>query len=240
MQKAAKLLRLAQSDNANEAALAASRAQEIIDRFKLSMDALQMDEAQIIASNEPIQDFGADPLTRDAKLARWKAYLASGIAKQNQCMIYRSGGALKIIGRASDAVAVRYLFSWLSSEVERLANRDCHGYGVTYWNNYRIGAAESICRRLREESARTLETVRTEAAQISSAALVVVNNNALALVRKEQEVHAWAKSNMRLRSSSGGRGSRYDHSARQAGRTAGNSVSLRASGRIGGGSLKLN
>ena len=54
--KVRKLLRLAESPNANEAALAAAKAQELIDAHNLSAALLAYDEGSA-QPNEPIEDF---------------------------------------------------------------------------------------------------------------------------------------------------------------------------------------
>jgi hypothetical protein len=162
LEKAKKLLRLAQSDNPNEAALAASRAQEIIDRFKIEKFALEFEDNKPAAPDEPIKNFAGDPLDDSGRAETWKIRLAMELAKQNQCKIYSSGG-LCIIGRPSDATAVRYLFAWLTREIDRLAREHCAGYGRNYWNNFRIGAADTVARRLAEQAEATRTAVRREA-----------------------------------------------------------------------------
>lgn len=163
LEKAKKLLRLSQSSNPHEAALAASRAQEIIDRFKIESISLELDDKNAAQMpDEPIKDFRADPLDDSGRAETWKYRLASEIAKQNQCKLYSCRG-ICIIGRPSDATAVRYLFAWLSREIDRLANAHCAGYGRNYFNNFRIGAAETVARRLAEQKQSTLDTIRAEA-----------------------------------------------------------------------------
>lgn len=163
LEKAKKLLRLSQSSNPHEAALAASRAQEIIDRFKIEKFTLEFeDDKTAPAPDEPIRNFAGDPLDNSGRSETWKIRLAQTIAAQNQCKLYLSRG-ICIIGRPSDATAVRYLFAWLSREIERLAQDHCAGYGRNYFNNFRIGAAETVALRLREQAEATRQAVRAEA-----------------------------------------------------------------------------
>jgi hypothetical protein len=228
MAKAVKLLRLATSTNPNEAALAASRAQEIIDRYKLGALSLDYDGS---AAQEPIKDFGFDPLDPESKQhATWRSRLASCIAKNNQCKIYLHGGrgTLGIIGRPSDVSAVRYLFSWMLREVETLTKRDCTGCGRTYANNYRIGVVETVAKRLHEQHLETQAAVKAEAAADTAnpMALVRVQNAITKLDKQLAELDVWSKKNMRLRSSSSSR-STFDPSARDAGRAAGHEVRIR-------------
>jgi len=237
MAKAVKLLRLATSSNANEAALAASRAQEIIDRYKLGSLSLDYNGS---AAQEPIKDFGFDPLDPDSKRhASWRTRLASSIAKNNQCKVYLQGGrgTLGIVGRPSDVSAVRYLFSWMLREVEALVKRDCPGTGKMWTNNYRIGVVETVAKRLAEQHDETQAAVKAEAAADAGnpMALVRVNSAIAKLEAQLGEVNDWAKKNMKLRNCSGG-GGRFDDSARNAGRRAGHEVRMRpTSGSIGRG-----
>lgn len=186
IEKAVKLLRLAQSSNPHEAALAASRAQEIMDRHKL--EGLSADyDTDKKQPDEPVQDFKADLMDPGTKTETWKSRLASAVAKVNECKIYirvtRKGppsydkvSGFAIVGRASDAQTVRYIYSWLSREIDRIADEKCAGYGRTFYNNFRIGAVESV-------TARETEATMKHEAVGNSMALVRVNN----AIAKRQE-----------------------------------------------------
>lgn len=220
LEKVKKLLRLAQSANQHEAALAASRAQEIIDRYKIEKFALEYEE-NAKAPDEPIKDFGIDPI--DNASATWKYRLAHVIARENQCKVYTSGRALNLIGRPSDVATVRYLYAWLSREVDRLAGMHCTGCGRTYYNNFRNGCVDTISERLHQQRKQTVEAVKSEAA--GSHALMVIES-ALANQQKQMaEVQQWAKTHMDLRTGKSSAG-RSDFSARLAGRQAGQSINL--------------
>lgn len=239
MQKAAKLLRLAQSDNPHEAALAASRAQEIIDRYKLNMDTATMGEAGEIESNEPVECFGRDPLDRDKILQRWKAQLAMSIGKQNQVYVWRQGGNLNLVGRPSDVSTVRYFFTFIVREIERIASRDCKGCGRTYWNNFRLGAVETVTKKLAAQHSRTIEAVKTEAIAQGGMALVVVEKNLALMDKRTAEAKEFAHAKHKLKAGSSSQ-VRYDTSARNAGRQAGRSINVSgASHALGAGSAKL-
>jgi hypothetical protein len=225
----------------NEAAIAAARAQEIIDRFKLNLADAESDRAAPVRSEEPIQDFAHDPLNpRDTQLARWKGWLACCIAELNQCKAYVTQGRLALIGRASDVQVARYLFTWLSGEIERLAAGHCRGCGVSYWNNFRLGATETVIKRLKEQQQHTLDAVRLEAGAVSSSALALVNRNAALIVKRARDVEEWAARNMNLRKRSGGGRTRFNSEARERGRAAGHSINLRASGRLASSQNRLS
>lgn len=220
MRKAAALLRLAQSDNPHEAALAAARAQEIIDRYKLNLSAFEDTPSEEPA--EEIRNYKDDPLDQGGN---WKAFLAQAVANVNQCKVYCMGGAVHLIGRPSDVAMVRPFYAYLAGEVERLASRHCKGNSRTYWNNFRLGAVETINQRLKDSLAATVETVKAEALAAGNAGALVIVQNSLALLEKrKQEVADWTRLHMNLRTRS--TRTSYSESGRQAGRAAGHGVNL--------------
>ena len=231
--KVAKLLRLSESSNPHEAALAASKAQEILDRYKIDRLAINID-GNANAPEELIKDFGFDPLDSSSIAATWRVRLACSLAARNQSKVYSHGGALCLIGRASDVSAVRYMYGYLTREVDRLTKRDCAGCGRTYANNYRLGVVDTIARRLAAQERETEEQMQREAqAESSERALAIVS--AITIRRNQiQAVEEYAKTNMNLRSARAS-SFRSDYSARAAGQKAGQEIGLRpASSRLSG------
>jgi hypothetical protein len=241
IEKVAKLLRLAQSNNANQSALAASRAQEIIDKYRIEAAALELETNGTQSKpDEPIKDFGADLMDAESrKLATWRQRLFTKIAKMNGCKGYvdrkRDGTnyrGIAIVGQPSNAATVRYLYAWLRSEVDRLANRDCRGFGHTYANNYRNGVVDTIALKLqaaqKESIARIVKELTGPATvgQPQPLALIRVEAAVAKIERQAQEVQEWMDENLNLRSGS----TSYfhaDHSAREAGRIAGREIHIR-------------
>lgn len=231
LEKAAKLLRLAQSSNPHEAALAASRAQDLMQRFQIdnALAELAATGNGVGQPQEEVKDFGFDPLDKAGRLERWKGQLGLGLAKLHGCSCYRSGGDLKLIGRASDVSTVRYMFSWLNREIKRLAAEDCRGCGITYAKDFKLGAVETIVARLREQAGLTRK------AAVAEAQSQVESGNALALVRMSQalervekrlaDAEAYGKEKLHLRAGRSSR-SNYSPTGREAGRQAGHRVSL--------------
>lgn len=238
LQKAAKLLRLATSTNPHEAALAASRAQEIIDRHNLSNAALEgVGENQ--QSAEPIVDFSNDPI--DNRPARWQVYLSVHLARANQCKSITCGGRLCMIGRPSDVSTIRYFYAMICRDIERITAASCTGTGRTYWNNFRLGMVETIGQRMKAQTAATVAAVRTEAQAdiINPHALAVTERSIAAVAARAMAVEAWTKQNLKLRAARSSR-STYDSGAREAGRIAGHHVRLGGSGQsIGSGRLAI-
>ncbi len=243
LQKVAKLLRLAKSDNVNEAAVAASMAQAIMERFKL-----QASDVDVNAPNgarastngarpqdsEPIQNFGHVPL--DTQNSTWRIRLASTLAHANQCMLYLSGKHLCLVGRASDVDTVRYLYSWLAPEIDRLTVLHGKGNGKTWCNNFRLGVCDAIAEKIHAQTETTRAEVRAEAfATGGESAIVRVNQSIERVKAQTAEVSRWAANNMKL-----GRGTarthRSDFGAREAGRKVGQSIHLNsARGSLGSG-----
>jgi len=233
IQKVAKLLRLSQSPNPNEAALAASKAQEIIDRFKIESTALNYAANGDAQPDEPIQDFASDPLDAGAgKISSWSWRLFLALGKANGVKGYSSRlGGIAIVGRASDVSTVRYLYAWLKREVERLAKADCRGHGRTWANNYRIGVVETVAQRLAAQTKQTQQDVvaeiqaRQQAEEVKKLALVRVQMAIANIQKREAEAQSWMDVHLNLRKCSASR-TRFDNSARQAGRAAGHSIRM--------------
>lgn len=228
LQKAAKLLRLKESSNPAEAALAASKAQEIIDRYQIESAALALANGEQI--KEDIKDFGFDPLERLKRKASWKSRLASIVARHNGCKMYNNYNGPAVVGRPSDVATVRYIYAWLRQEVDRLAERDCKGNGTSWANNYRMGIVDTISERLHQQAQATKAAVRKEAEQLAestglniSLALMRIDSAIAKMEARKTEADSWAKEHMDLVR---GRASysRYEPSAREAGREAGREV----------------
>jgi hypothetical protein len=224
--KVQKLLRLSTSSNAHEAALAAAKAQELIDQHNLQSALLELESAapRNGLDDEPIEKFEADrALDRPVRLDRWRAYLAQVVGKANGCSIYLSGGAIALVGRPSDAETVRYLYAYLAREVERLTTEQGKGCGKTWRNNFRNGVVDTIARKLDEQHAKFEREARASVAD-NSMALVRVNQALATVEAKRTSVETWVKTNMKLRSTRSS--STLDRGARASGRAAGESISV--------------
>jgi hypothetical protein len=164
------------------------------------------------------------------------------MAEVNQCKCYRSGSELRIIGRPSDASTVRYLFSYVVREIDRLTKEESNlrgNPGRTWCNNFRLGAVHEINRRLEEAAREARAAMKKEAddgdTMGTGTALVLVNNAIAKLDDRTAAVEDYGKRKLRLRSGSSSH-SRYDAGARAAGKRAGASIDLSNGGRRGLGS----
>ncbi len=250
LDKVRKLLRLSQSSNANEAALAAAKAQEIMDRYEIEAAMLSLDENRPDPiNNEPIEDFGkkGDWLGIDGyRTARshWAGRLGLVIAQANGCFVYRAKRIMNgqqyhcwsIIGRGSDVETVRVMFGWVSKEVDMLIAQQ-RGASYQWKASYAAGIVDGINDQLKLAKARVVDQMRAEAT--SATALVRVNTAIESVKTRQMEAHAWGKKHIGFRSSKSDWGYR-DMSAREHGREVGRNMNLAgAKKRIGPGQKQI-
>jgi hypothetical protein len=227
LDKVRKLLELAKSDNVNEAGNAAAMAQELMSKHAISEAMLDVspDSDEAIEHDVLHQGFGT-------QLPTWKGQLGVTLSEVNQCKCFRSGPALNIIGRPSDANTVRYLFGYIAREIDRLAIIESRLRGnveKTWLNNFRLGAVSEVNRRLQEAHAAAKAAMRREADASDTlgtgTALMRVNNALVKMGQHAGAIQAYGERNLRLRKGSASH-SRYDHGARQAGKRAGATIDL--------------
>lgn len=227
LDKVRKLLRLAESDNANEAALAAARAQSILDRYEIDKAMLELD-AESIEPEEEIENFKNEPLDEATKfnLDKWRIRLAALISENNMCRAYTLTNAdtkrTILIGRKSDVQKVRYLFSYFAREVDRLCDRDGKGYGRTWRNNYRHGVIDTLNNTIKQERETSIKKLKGET---TSTALVRLTDALDHIQHKMDEVNAWTEKNIKLKNPSKTRMTQ-DYSARILGRMAGHEIQI--------------
>jgi hypothetical protein len=239
--KVRKLLQLSTSSNANEAALAAAKAQELIDRHNLSATMLALEDAAPVDTlDEPIQDFytAGAPLDSQKTAQTWRGRLAVTISRLNGCRVYTAGGDIALVGRPTDAETVRYLYGYITREIERLTNEFGKGMGTSWRNNFRLGAVQGVKSKL-YESRKTFEaTVRAEAS--STMALMRVDRALARIEQHGETVERWTKENLKLYKRSEQRVN-HDARARETGRQAGRTINVNAAkGALGSGQKRLS
>jgi hypothetical protein len=190
LQRIKKLLSLAESSNENEAAAAASKAQELMFKHNLEVS----DVAGIdLKPDEKVDEHNFDLDAGESKLANWRSWLFSAVAETSLCQPYISRSSRgygkrgklygRVIGRKSDVEVAQYTYSWLTNELERLSKQ--YMANQIYWDQYDSrkmrrswleGAAIGVSRKLRNDfNARKVETEQ-------STALVVV---------RDKEIQDW-------------------------------------------------
>jgi len=240
MQKAIKLLRLATSDNPHEAALAAQRAQEVLDRFEITQAMLEDPQARDEPEEaiENLADQGAPLDQFGMQIEHWKSYLASVVAKANACCVYserkeyigfvRQRAFLHIVGRPSDVEKVRYLYGYLVGETDRLCRRQGKGCGRTWMNQFRLGVVDTLAQRLREGRESLIAAMRSEAreqARENPNALAVLEKAIARVDRKRLDTEAWLAQHLNLGTRPGYRVN-ANYAARTQGRIAGREIYL--------------
>lgn len=210
IEKVRKLLRLSTSSNANEAALAAARAAELMlkhDIAEASVSSLDDD-----APAEPVTTFDLDGHEDRGRRIAWRGVLAHGIARAFGCRIYWSGPTIKLIGRQSDLNTVLYFFRYLRRDIERLADEHWKAERwpgrstVRTWkNSFRMGAAVEIARRLEAQRDKTLteERMHNDGHAQSSTALTVIAQREAAIDRLYEGLHLAKGRGVSVRSSDG-------------------------------------
>ena len=253
IRKATALLRLAaRPGTAGEAAAAAGLAQDMLDRWNLTRDALNLDGApEPRAEDEPLTDFAAAEagyLDTTKRLQVWRWMLANKLARLHGCYLWHGrrgdGCSLEIVGRPSQVETVRYLFAWLARETQRLTDQYGRGLGATWRREFSEGCAREIGARMEAQHAATVQAVRQESAP-NPCALVCVNRAVARLDDDRASARTLATATYRLRSSSTSSSRTYNGTARDAGRRAAGSVNLApargslagAQGRLSGGGL---
>jgi hypothetical protein len=232
LRKALLCLKLAESANEHESALAAAKAQQLVDEYKLDVSGINLnaDATEGPEENEPIQNFGNDPLesVRNWK-SRWSLTLASCIAKLNQCLVYFRRGDLRteicVVGRPSDVNTVRYLYAYLIGQVEKLRVEAARGHSGAYVRAYCLGVVDSVCMRLRESQAQTFKHAQ-HAQEHNPQALMCVNRALQRIKKRGDEVAAWMERNMRLKSARATADSRVLTGGRQDGQRDGHKIRL--------------
>jgi len=208
-----KLLALAGSPNVHEAALAASRAQALIETHRL--EALLAAEQS--AEAEPIDDGRDDPLELGRRVRKWKQLLASQLAGMNGCVAWTAGRRgdqrLMVAGRAGDRAAVFEVWSWLVQRIEWLSATEGAGRDRSWHEAFRVGAAQTILRRM--------QRARLEARDaLDSTALAVIEP---ALRARAEATRRFVEQNLRLKP---GRALRLDADGYSRGKRAGETFEL--------------
>jgi hypothetical protein len=197
LRKAMSCLRLAErAGTPDEAAVAAAKAQKIIDDYKLDISNLEFDSEQLKEDKEEVKDFGyADPLD-DVKYGNyresWTLRLASIVAHHNQCAIrYQKkqdkGIRIRAVGRPSDVQALRYLYSFFRRQIEELTAQNCKGNSSTFKGEFCVGCIETLSKKLDEQAEATVTEVKERYAG-DEKALVRVNQAVSRLEKRKEDV----------------------------------------------------
>lgn len=260
--KIRKLLELSKSTNEHEAAAAAARAADLMLEHQIS-------EAELQAAKPEAERQVAPParvvLGTYERGAHWQWVIQSGLADAFGGVAFyaRSRERLDaydavVIGPEPATASIGYMYTYLTGEVRRLADaayadevRECRESCVEPpsargWKGaFRVGAAEVIAQRLREQHRAAAGRARAAAAakpatastttalaiidQQTKACLDLARVTAPGLFRKDGKMRAGGTTSAGMSSSSG----------RAAGQAAGRSVNLGGGRQIGAGRGQL-
>jgi hypothetical protein len=233
-----KLLSLSKSNNEHEAAQAAALAADLMIKHEIAEAAL------CDAENEP-EDASQETIDQSGRRVSWKGQLAHAISKSAGCRSYSDvrgkGCQTQVVGQPSKIATVRYMYQYLTAEVDRLANsaygaehEECARSGVPApsaraWKNaFRLGASQTIAGRLVDQRKKTHAAA---AAAGQSSALVVVK-------KAEEAVSIYIKKNVPgLRATA--RAQFSSRSGYGAGANAGRGVNLGGNAALGAGRRQL-
>lgn len=181
-ERIAKLLAMAENNgNEHEAAQAADRARRLMDQYQLG----RMDVEQTAS------DFGYEYADESyAFQPRWKGWLASAVAKFNdcQCRLVQapSGGArpryrTRWEGYAEDVTLCLAMFEYFTAVIETATSKDQLARGYTHYNAlvgtiFKEYMASTLGQRLRELMAQR----ETEATTATGTGLAVYKANQVA------------------------------------------------------------
>lgn len=219
IEKISNLRKLSTSSNANEAAVAAAMADKLIAKYRLSEAELEIKEEKF---SQPEFDDGFVYETK--RITKWKNSLILFISKHYGCAVYNSIGydnnsgrsisRYKLVGSKEDMSIVKYMFSWLTGEIERLCHKESKGKGHIYSNSFCIGAVSGIVQQMNLSKKEVASTVT------NSTALARVDN-------KFETANSFMNNNLKLgKSKTTSNSSQIDYTAYNKGIEVGKNIHL--------------
>jgi hypothetical protein len=211
------------NSNADEAANAAAKMQDLLFRHNLSESDLRSELEATPAYEKEIIDLGVS----SPQSKQWKAYLIHILAMNNFCKLINNTNTAEVwlIGQEDNRMVVKYLYDYLSKDLIRMgklaakeAKKDVslYRFNSTLWKkSFFSGANNSINTRLREQKRHNISVADVDGGKGTALALKI--DNALrdatqALVGRTKESRS--------------RGSKVDYSGYAAGVQAGNNAKL--------------
>lgn len=191
IEKVRKLLEIAThpATNVNEAATAATRAQELLFKHKLSLADIELE------SGEKTEEVSRDAVDQEgSRHSEWRNTVMSGLAHGLFCRSILSYGRNAdgervartiLVGKPSDIQTLKYLYGYCCNEINRLCSEQASGRGTRYANSFRLGAAMAIYQAMQ---AKRKEQEHAEG----------VKETALAIIKRDDEGNAaYVKANFK-------------------------------------------
>jgi len=220
IEKIKKLRTLSQNNsNVEEAATAARLADQLIVKHRIEEAQLEID-SNVASSATKDEQY----IYTTGRIIPWKQSLAVSLADHYGCAIYnntsypegRQVSNLCLIGRKSDMEITRYMFAWLSLEIDRLCKLNCKGFGKIYCQSYCIGAVSGI----KQQLALSKQQIKDETLATQSVALVKLDD------RKSEAEQALIKLVPELKPTKATSKSQYDPDGYYSGVAAGKNINL--------------
>lgn len=242
-----KLLALSErAGTPEEAGTAFATAQKLIAQHALSEEQIRQARIREVGGrpDEPVLSRMIWTAQGGGGVPTWVAIIAGVLCDVNGCdaLVYRSSASVKAWGRASDLDLVAELLGAVVGQIDAMAARCPAAKGRTGKNNYRLGAAQVVCERLRQAASEARRAIEATAAeQDASAPATAREVTALALRALDDRVAVAAgamraevaAAGSKIRSARTARSS-YDGAARNAGRADGARVNLSRGRALGG------
>lgn len=121
IRKIENLLRLSTSSNIHEAALAASRAQQLAEKYNIALEILK-EKQNVKKLNLIVDYFKIYNQPFKSNLLNWEFGLAQMLSKYYWCKVFRlQNDNLNIVGMSSDILLFESMFDWLRNQILFLA-----------------------------------------------------------------------------------------------------------------------
>ncbi len=171
-----KLRSLSNSTNVHEAAAAAAAADRLMQTYRISVAELSLSNK----TEEPIVLID-EYLYTSGRLVMWKSFLASVLCEHYGCAYFlqtvpsdKDGArgtmkALRVFGCRSDFDIVKYMYGYLTAEIERLTKLEASGKGHLFSQSYSVGAVQGI----KDQLNKSVNAMRQET---SSTAMVLLSS----------------------------------------------------------------
>jgi len=233
-----KLLKLAESSNVDEAANAAAHAQRLMERHNIDVALLDDGAGK---DRWAVSDHPDMPLATGKRIATWKVRLCQDLAEVNGCEAYFNadeGGAMDLclVGAREDALNVQRLYTYLTTEIDRLAV--CFRAALpkrakvrTALESFRVGAVDTIHWRLKEAQEAARKAARKAARAESSTALARIDTAIARLDSRAAEARSFYE-NVLNPEPAADREETRDWGAYQAGVVAGSQLDLDQRGKL--------
>lgn len=220
--KIKKLLALSESQNENEATLAASRAAELMDKFNITRSMVDF----VTGQEEAVREGTIDD--RSSHLLNYKGELCIAASYVTRCKVFFRRNVIHAIGTPSDLISCKEFYELLLERVEqtteyvwKTTGQYQGAHGKSWKNSFRLGMVRAIKSRLYRESQESVRKLKEglylETPSENSTALMVVNN-------KLQRINDFVKANYKFTTRAAPSAKVY--SAYEHGRAEGNKADL--------------